>query len=53
MVMIILLFILIALLTYLIILGSNASKTEEERKIEDQEQVEYLEKWRKRKNEYK
>ncbi len=53
MVMIILLFILIALLTYLIILGSNASKTEEERKIEDQEQIEYLEKWRKRKNEYK
>lgn len=53
MIMIILLFILIALLTYLIILGSNRSKTEEERKIEDQEQIEYLEKWRKRKNEYK
>lgn len=53
MIMIILLFILIALLTYLIILGSNRNKTEEERKIEDQEQIEYLEKWRKRKNEYK
>ena len=53
MIMIILLFILIALLTYLIILGSNANKTEEERKIEDQEEIEYLEKWRKRKNEYK
>lgn len=33
---------LIAILFYLVILGSSMNKTEEERKLEDQEQIEYL-----------
>ena len=40
MIIIILLMILIALLTYLIILGSNMNETDEERKVEDKEQIE-------------
>lgn len=44
----------IALFTYLIILGSNMNKSEEERKMEDQEQIEYLRKIKEKKNnEYK
>ena len=42
----------IALFTSLIILGSSISKSELERKIEEQEQIEYLKKMEV-KNEYK
>lgn len=42
----------ITLFTYLIILGSSISKSELERKIEEQEQIEYLKKMEV-KNEYK
>lgn len=42
-------FIFVALFTYLIILGASMNKTDEERKIEDQEQIEYLKKYRKEK----
>lgn len=48
-----LIIILIALFTYLIILGVNLCKTDEEKAFEDQEQMEYLsnyEKMRERKN---
>ena len=38
--------VLIAILTYLIILGANIDKTDEERKLEDQEQMEYLKNYR-------
>ena len=39
--------VLIAILTYLIILGASMDKTDEERMIEDQEQMEYLKNYRK------
>lgn len=39
--------VLIAILTYLIILGASMDKTDEERMIEDQEQMEYLINYRK------
>lgn len=39
--------VLIAILTYLIILGASMDKTNEERIIEDQEQLEYLKNYRK------
>ena len=38
--------VLIAILTYLIILGANIDKTDEERMLEDQEQMEYLKNYR-------
>lgn len=54
MIMIILLMILIALLTYLIILGGSMNETTEERDLEDKEQIKYLKKMEeKKKNEYK
>lgn len=34
---------LIALFTYLIIVGGNMNKTEEEKRLEDEEQMKYLE----------
>lgn len=37
-----LLFILNAIFLYLIILGGSKNKTDEERKIEDEEQIKYL-----------
>lgn len=40
--------ILIALITYLIILGGNMSKTDDERKFEDEEQMNYLKKYNKK-----
>lgn len=39
-------FVLIAIFTYLVIVGASMSKTEEERMIEDQEQMEYLRDYR-------
>lgn len=54
MIMIILLMILIALLTYLIILGGSMNETTKERDLEDKEQIKYLKKMEeKKKNEYK
>ena len=38
--------VLIAIFTYLVILGASMSKTDEERMIEDQEQMEYLRNYR-------
>ena len=38
--------VLIAIFTYLVILGASISKTDEERMIEDQEQMEYLRNYR-------
>lgn len=38
--------VLIAIFTYLVILGASMSKTNEERMIEDQEQIEYLRNYR-------
>lgn len=40
-------FVLIAIFTYLIILGASMSKSDEERKLEDQEQIEYLKNYKK------
>lgn len=53
MIIIILIMILIALLTYLIILGGSMNETDEERKLENIEQLEYLKKMEERKNEHK
>ena len=39
----------ITIFTYLIILGSNMNKTEDEKLREDQEQIEYLKNYRKKK----
>lgn len=36
------LFLLIGLFTYLIILGGNKNKTDEEQRLEDEEQIKYL-----------
>lgn len=47
MAIIILLFILCGLLGYLMILGGNKSKTEEERRLEDEEQMEWLRNYKK------
>lgn len=35
---------LVAIFTYLIILGASMNKSDEERELEDQEQIEYLKK---------
>lgn len=40
-------FVLIGIFTYLIILGASMNKSEEERKLEDQEQIEYLRNYKK------
>ena len=40
--------VLIAIFTYLVILGASMSKTNEERMIEDQEQMEYLRNYKKK-----
>lgn len=40
-------FVFIAIFTYLIILGASMSKSDEERKLEDQEQIEYLRNYKK------
>lgn len=40
-------FILIAIFTYLIILGASMNKSNEERRLEDQEQIEYLRNYKK------
>ena len=40
-------FVFIAIFTYLIILGASMSKSDEERKLEDQEQIEYLKNYKK------
>ena len=40
--------VLIAIFTYLVILGASMSKTDEERMIEDQEQMEYLRNYKKK-----
>ncbi len=40
--------IIIAVLMYLVLLGANMLKTEEEQEIEDREQMEYLKKYKSR-----
>lgn len=47
MVIIILLFIFCGLIAYLMILGGSKSKTEEERQMEDEEQMEWLRNYKK------
>ena len=44
---VIFIFILIALFTYLVILGANMCKTDEEKKLEDEEQMNYLRNYKK------
>ncbi len=39
---IIVILIIIAILTYMIVLGGNMNKTQEEKYIEDKEQIEYI-----------
>lgn len=48
-IVILIILILIAIFTYLVILGASMSITDEERMIEDQEQIEYLRKYREKK----
>ena len=38
---------LVAIFTYLIILGASMNKSDEERELEDQEQIEYLKNYKK------
>lgn len=47
---IIIILMLITIFTYLIILGSNMSKSDFEKQIEDEEQMEYIKKYSKRGN---
>ena len=47
---IIIILMLITIFTYLIILGSNMSKSDFEKQIEDEEQMEYIKKYIKRRN---
>lgn len=44
----VILFILIGISTYLVILGGSGSKTEEEQRLEDEEQIRYLENYKTR-----
>lgn len=44
----VILFILIGISTYLVILGGSKSKTEEEQRLEDEEQIRYLENYKTR-----
>lgn len=43
-------FALISLFTYLIIVGGNMNKTDEERRLEDEEQMNYLKEYKNRRN---
>ena len=42
-----------AILMYLILVGGNITKTETERKMEDEEQMEYLKKFHNRKSKWR
>ena len=42
-----------AILMYLILVGGNITKTETERKMEDEEQMEYLKKFNNRKSKWR
>lgn len=42
------LFIVIGISTYLVILGGSKNKTEEEQRLEDEEQIKYLENYKAR-----
>lgn len=45
--------IIYAILMYLILVGGNITKTETERKMEDEEQMEYLKKFNNRKSKWR
>ena len=45
---VVILFILIGISTYLIILGGSKNKTKEEQRLEDEEQIRYLENYKTR-----
>lgn len=40
---------LVSILMVLLIVGADRCKTDEERRLEEQEQIEYINNWRKRK----
>lgn len=49
MTVIILIFLLITIFMYLVIVGGNITKTNEERKIENEEEIKFLKNYRKQK----
>lgn len=49
MTVIILIFLLITIFMYLVIVGGNITKTSEERKIENEEEIKFLKNYRKQK----
>ena len=51
MIVILIFMIIIGIFTYLLILGADKSKTDYERKLEDEEQIEFLRKFEKRRQE--